>query len=180
MRPFRLVDEPAGLSPEFAQLVDRLAVSMGRLGQHREDVLQLTAQVLHAQQAGFHGCCASLNYEEAEMVRRDLRGANNPSLGMFILRLIERPKEMREALALLAARAGCRLVVDEAPALRVHEAKAELQIAHATLQALIDRAFADGSLDETERTGIAAQLLEVSDRCARVNRSIADAKERRP
>lgn len=173
----RLVDEPAPKqSIEHAQLVDRLAVSMGKLGAQREDVLQLTAEVMLAQQGAFHGACASLNYDEAEMVRRDLRGANNPSLGMLLLRLIERPREMRDALAVMASHAGCRLVVDESPALRVNEAKAELQIAHAELQALIDRAFSDGYLDSGERAAIGNKLVEVSERIGRVNRAIEAVK----
>jgi len=172
IRAIRLVDEPIMQTTEYAQLVDRLAVSMGKLGLHREDVLQLAARVVWAQQSGFHGSCASLHYDEAEMIRRDLRAANNPSLGMFLLRLIERPKEMREAIAVMAEASGCRLVVDESPSLRVHEAKAELQIAHASLQALIDRSFADGHLDQGERAEIRTKLLEVTDRVARVNRAI--------
>lgn len=173
-RPFRVVEspEPQPPSKEYAQLVDRLSVSMGKLGRLREDVLQLTAEVMWAQQEGFHGSCAELNYDESEMLRRDLRGANNPSLGMFLLRLLERPKLMRAALEVLARKASCRLEVDDAPVLRVHEAKAELQLAHASLQALIDRALADGRLDDVERTEIRAKLIEVDERLVRVSRSI--------
>jgi len=171
MRAFHLV-ESEGAPPEFEKLVDRLSLSMGKLGGERPDVVQLAARVMWAQHPGFHGACASLNYSEAEMLRRDLRGANNPTLGMFLLRLIERPQAMRDALEILASAAGCRLVVDEAPVLAVHEAKAELQMAHASLQALIDRSFADGQLNDTERSGIRSKLVEVTDRVARVGRSI--------
>lgn len=176
---FRIVEDfPLPAPPtEFAHLVDRLSISMGKMASQREDVLQLVARVMWAQQSGFHGSCASLHYDEPEMIRRDLRGANNPTLAMFVLRLRERPKEMREALALLAEIAGCRLTVDETPALRVHEAKAELQLAHAELQVLIDRSFSDGHLDASEKSSIGSKLLEVTDRVARVGRSIKETRD---
>ena len=173
----RIVEDASSPSREFDQLVDRLAVSMGKLGDQREDVLQLVARVMWAQHPGFHGSCSSLHYDEPEMARRDLRGANNPSLAMFVLRLLERPREMRDALAILAERAGCRVVVDDTPALRVHEAKAELQIAHAELQVLIDRSFSDGHMDTAEKSEISSKLIDVTDRVARVGRSIKDAKD---
>ena len=92
---------------------------------------------------------------------------------MFALRLLERPAEVRDALAVLAGAAGCRLVVDDAPALDIHEAKAELQEAHAALQALIDRKLADHRIDPAEAHEIGEEMLNVSERLARVGRAVA-------
>lgn len=176
--PIRLVDERDGRpsSVEYSQLLDRLAVSMGRLGRERDDVLEAVAQIQLAQYGEFHQSCASLNYTEAEMIRRDLRGANNPTVAMFVLRLLERPKSMREALAILAQLAGCRLVIDDAAPKRVQETKADLQLAQARLQALVERAFEDGHLEAGERLDITEQLAAVSDHVARIGRSAKEAR----
>jgi hypothetical protein len=172
----RIVEAAADMDDLFSQMVDRLSGSMGKLGAKRNDVLEAVARIQVAQHAAFHQSCASLNYDEAEMIRRDLRGANNPMLAMFVLRAIERPRGMREAVGILAQMVGCRLVVNEAPTVRLTDAKADLQIAHAQLQATMDRALVDGHLDDEEKRDIRTQILELTERVARVNKSVVEER----